>query len=121
MKLTKTLVEGAVPKARRYRLNDSLVPGLSLLVLPSGARPGQPLNGYHSQWKELRDEVGLPDCRPHDLRHTFASYGLSAGHGLDVIGQLLGHVSLQSTRRYAHLVEDAGRAAAARIGREVDV
>jgi integrase len=81
----------------------------------AGGRPDQPLGGYHSLWKELRDQVGLEDCRPHDLRHTFASYGLSAGHGLDVIGQLLGHVSLQSTRRYAHLIEDAGRAAAARV------
>jgi integrase len=81
----------------------------------AGGRPGQPLNGYHTFWKALRDEVGLVDCRPHDLRHTFASYGLSAGHGLDVIGQLLGHTSLQSTRRYAHLIEDAGRAAAARV------
>ena len=38
MKLTKTLVEGAAPRAQRYRLNDSLVPGLCLLVLPSGSR-----------------------------------------------------------------------------------
>ena len=37
MKLTKTLVEAARPRAQRYRLNDSLVPGLCLLVLPSGA------------------------------------------------------------------------------------
>lgn len=38
MKLTKTAVDGATPKANRYRLNDSLVPGLSVLVLPSGAK-----------------------------------------------------------------------------------
>lgn len=87
----------------------------------AGGRPGQPLGGYHTLWKELRDEVGLPDFRPHDLRHSFASLGLSAGHGLDVLGQLLGHVSLQSTRRYAHLVEDAARAAVARIEQEVGV
>ncbi len=90
MKLTKTLVEGAAPRARRYRLNDSLVPGLSMLVMPSGART------YY-------------------LRHRVASLGLSAGHGLDVLGQLLGHTSIQSTRRYAHLIEDSARAAVARI------
>lgn len=55
------------------------------------------------------------DFRPHDLRHSFASLGLSAGHGLDVLGQLLGHTSTQSTRRYAHLIEDSARAAVARI------
>lgn len=87
----------------------------------AGGRPRQPLGGYHSLWKELRDEVGLVDCRPHDLRHTFASYGLSAGHGIDVVGQLLGHTSLQSTRRYAHLIEDAGRAAAARVSDDLGV
>ncbi len=38
MKLTKTTAETAAPRATRYRLNDSLVPGLSLLVLPTGAR-----------------------------------------------------------------------------------
>lgn len=38
MKLTKTLIEGAAPRANRYRLNDSLVPGLCLLVLPSGVK-----------------------------------------------------------------------------------
>ena len=37
MKLTKTLVEAARPRAQRYRLNDSLMPGLSLG--PSGAPP----------------------------------------------------------------------------------
>jgi integrase len=87
----------------------------------AGARAGEPMGGYHKLWMELRDEVGLVDFRPHDLRHTFASLGLSAGHGLDVLGQLLGHTSIQSTRRYAHLVEDAARLAVARIEREVGV
>jgi hypothetical protein len=38
MKLTKTLVEGSVPGEKKYRLNDSVMPGLNLLVLPSGAK-----------------------------------------------------------------------------------
>lgn len=81
----------------------------------AGHLAGRPLGGYHALWKQLRDEVGLVDFRPHDLRHSFASLGLSAGHGLDVLGQLLGHTSIQSTRRYAHLIEDSARAAVARI------
>lgn len=35
--------------------------------------------------------------------------------------RLLGYTSIQSTRRYAHLVEDAARVAVARIEREVGV
>jgi integrase len=38
MKLTKTMVDGAAPKASRYRLADSLVPGLCLVIYPSGAK-----------------------------------------------------------------------------------
>lgn len=47
MKLTKTVVERAEPRAQRYRLNDSLVPGLCLLVLPSGART------YYLRFRQL--------------------------------------------------------------------
>jgi integrase len=100
---------------RRFHPND----GGEWVI--AGGRQGEALAGYHALWKELRDEVGLVDFRPHDLRHSFASLGLSAGHGLDVLGQLLGHTSIQSTRRYAHLVEDAARTAVARIEREVGV
>ena len=54
MKLTKTIVEGAVPRPRRYRLNDSLVPGLCLLVLPSGSRT------YYLRFRQLdgRQQIG---------------------------------------------------------------
>lgn len=48
----------------------------------------------------------------HDLRHSFASAALSAGLTLAQIGELLGHKSTQTTKRYAHLVEEAATAAA---------
>jgi integrase len=38
MKLTKTVVENAEPRERYYRLSDSVVPGLTLMVLPSGRK-----------------------------------------------------------------------------------
>jgi integrase len=36
MKLTKTTVETAQPKAKNYRISDAIVPGLCLMVMPSG-------------------------------------------------------------------------------------
>lgn len=49
--------------------------------------------------------------RLHDLRHSTASLMLNSGAPLEVVGQMLGHASLQTTRRYAHLAPAAARAA----------
>jgi len=64
-------------------------------------------------WEKVRVAAGCPDLRMHDLRHSFASAAVSAGLSLTQIGELLGHSSTQTTKRYAHLVEDAAKAAAA--------
>ena len=63
-------------------------------------------------WERIRREAGCPDLRMHDLRHSFASAALSAGLSLSQIGELLGHKSTQTTKRYAHLVEEVATAAA---------
>ncbi len=86
-----------------------------------GADPGRPLVGYRKLWLALLEEAGVADLRVHDLRHTFASYTLSAGQPLGVVGQLLGHRSTQTTSRYAHLVDDAARAAVERVSDDLGV
>lgn len=70
-------------------------------------------------WDAVRVEAGCPDLRMHDLRHSFASAALAAGFSLDQIGELLGHKSNQTTKRYAHLVEEMAAKAAADIGGEI--
>lgn len=65
-------------------------------------------------WRKVRTKAGCPDLRLHDLRHSFASAAISAGLTLDQIGELLGHASTQTTKRYAHLVDATAQAAAAR-------
>lgn len=56
-------------------------------------------------WSRIRKHAGLFDVRIHDLRHSFASVGASAGLGLFVVGSLLGHKSPATTTRYAHLAD----------------
>jgi len=58
----------------------------------------------------VQREADLPDVRIHDLRHTFASLLVSGGASLEIIGRLLGHSQMQTTQRYAHLMESPLRA-----------
>ena len=53
----------------------------------------------------------MEGVRLHDLRHTYASSLVSRGVSLHIVGRLLGHTQPQTTARYAHLDDDALRAA----------
>ena len=74
------------------------------------------LTGLFSHWRQIRMDVGLDDVRVHDLRHSYASRALALGESLTIIGRLLGHAKVETTAKYAHLVRDAEKAAAARTG-----
>ena len=84
--------------------------------LIEGSRQGHHLVGYRKLWLSMLSEAQIRDLRIHDLRHTFASYTLSHGHSLGVVGQLLGHRSTQTTARYAHLVDQVARSAVRQVG-----
>lgn len=68
--------------------------------------------GTPKLWLRARKLAGLEDVRLHDLRHSAASFALAGGLGLEVIGKLLGHADIKTTRRYAHLADGHVRAAA---------
>lgn len=59
-------------------------------------------------WRRVRRKCNLRGVRLYDLRHTFASAALSSGAPLEAISQLLGHKNPKTTRRYVHLMKDAG-------------
>lgn len=61
-----------------------------------------------ARWRAAAAAVGL-DRRLHDLRHTFASRLAQRGAGIQAIQQLLGHSSIQTTMRYAHLAPNSFR------------
>ena len=45
-------------------------------------------------------DAKLDDVSPHTLRHTFCKNLADQGYGLQIIAQLAGHESLETTRRY---------------------
>ena len=85
----------------------------------AGRRPGSRLASLHYPWGRIRKRAGLDGVRLHDLRHSFASGGLLVGENLPMIGKLLGHSQVQTTARYAHLVDDPVKAAADRIASRI--
>lgn len=74
------------------------------------------LKGHFKYWRKLLTAASIDGLRMHDLRRTFASVSLSSGVSLDQVGQVLGHASVQTTRGYAYLAQDAARAAAELTG-----
>jgi integrase len=94
--------------------------GKSEWVFP-GDIEGKPLKALHHVWRFVRKQTGLgQDARLYDLRHTFASVGISrVGLNLPIIGKLLGHTQARTTQRYAHLADDPAREAANKIAGEI--
>ncbi len=84
-------------------------------VIP-GNDPYQPRHDLKKPWDQIRAIARIEDVRLHDLRHTHASIGASAGFGLPIVGRLLGHTSAATTQRYAHIADDPARRASDAIG-----
>ena len=76
---------------------------------------GAPLREVRKTWIKACTISGIIDVRLHDLRHTFASLLASTGQSLLVVGELLGHSSTQTTKRYAHLYDEALRNATEQV------
>lgn len=84
-----------------------------------GKLDSSPLTDITTPWNRIRLLAGLTDFRMHDLRHTHASIGVSAGLSLPIIGKLLGHHNTATTQRYAHLADDPVAEASDMIGESI--
>ena len=91
------------------RQRQLIVPSGNPWLFP-GDSVGKPVREIRRFWLMVQREADLPDVRIHDLRHTFASLLVSGGASLEIIGRLLGHSQMQTTQRYAHLMESPLRA-----------
>jgi integrase len=72
------------------------------LVFPAPHSPSKPID-IRSAWDTALKKTGIFNFRFHDLRHTAASYLAMNQASLLEIGTLLGHKTVQMTKRYAHL------------------
>ncbi len=98
---------GVIKSIPRIPGNPWLFPGQS---------PNKPVSDIFLYWSKVRRELGMSDVRIHDLRHTFASFLVNAGHSLYEVQQMLGHGDPRTTMRYSHLGQDSLLAAAETVG-----
>ena len=66
-------------------------------------------------WATACKRVGVPWCRFHDLRHTWASWHAMAGTPMSVLQELGGWHSAEMVQRYAHLSPEHLAQAAERV------
>jgi len=90
-------------KTLRYRevpIVPALRPWLHHLPLSIG------FEGVKSGFRRAREKAGLPHVHFHDLRHSCASLLINMGIPLEVVRDILGHTTIKTTERYAHLHVD---------------
>ncbi|WP_448811064.1 tyrosine-type recombinase/integrase [Agromyces bauzanensis] len=85
--------------ARGKQSSDLLFAG------PDGGRLTNHNARRGADWETLREAIGRPDLRIHDLRHTFATILFDAGASAPDVQATLGHSSLQVTERYSRARE----------------
>lgn len=68
-----------------------------------GSNPLNADNIRKRNWTKDADEAGVRRIRIHDARHTYAALFMMNGGNIYELSKVLGHSSIKTTERYAHL------------------
>ena len=79
------------------------------------------IDGVKSSFRRARVKANLNHVNFHDLRHSCASILIGVGVDLYTVSKILGHASITTTQRYAHLVVGQQRSALEKIGNLCDL
>ena len=102
----------AIELLRARRAQDPL----GQFLFPGRSREA-PRADLSRPWRWLKVRADLKEVKLHDLRHTLASYMVSSGVPLAVIGRALGHTQAATTARYAHVADSSQRQAVNAVGK----
>ncbi|MDP0929039.1 site-specific integrase [Paracoccus onubensis] len=62
--------------------------------------------GLMEDFRDALELAEIEDFRFHDLRHTFATRMLRETGNLKLVSRLIGHSKVETTARYAHVLDD---------------
>lgn len=104
-------------RARRLGMILAAIPVTdSPWLFPSLRSPGRPRHSLRTFWRRLGERVGIPDLRPHDLRHSGASQDFRAGATVEQVQRVLGHKTPQMAQQtYIRLFPEQVKRPAARL------
>ena len=116
---TITLLVTKNGRMRRIPINSVLLPLLKdlkkktgpeglVFTFREGRKPGL---SFKTAWAKVLRLSGIPHCRFHDLRGTFASGLVACGVDLVRVMELLGHQDVKTTMIYAQGVPEERRRA----------
>jgi integrase len=100
-------------KTLRYRevpITPALRPWLKYLPLAIN------FEGVKTGFRRAREAAAMPEVHFHDLRHSCATILLQLGADLHVVREILGHTSIKTTERYAHVMLKPQREALTKLG-----
>ena len=109
---TLVIVGDAFEELKTWRSQRNSVTDV---VFPSINHPFKPFTNLDVHWKKALAEAEIVDFRFHDLRHTAASYLTQAGVPAITVAAILGHKTLQMTKRYSHLAIEHQKAAVMKV------
>lgn len=76
------------------------------LVFTNASGQHYAIHTFYKEYKKLVAQIGRPDARPHDLRHTCATVAIASGSDIKSVQDLMGHATAAFTLdRYAHTSE----------------
>lgn len=82
---------------------DTIKPNPEAPVFPSYRNPSRPYSDLSRAWRRIATYAGLDDLCLRDLRSGLATNAYDVGVPLPEIQEMLGHVRIETTRRYTKI------------------
>lgn len=108
------IAEHLVPLLRDH-LHDGITGGRDGLLFPAARGGHLTESTLYKAFYPAREEIGRPDLRWHDLRHTAGVQFALAGATMHEVMRWMGHGDIAMTLHYQHVAEGRGSAVAARL------
>ena len=76
-------------------------------LFPSPQDASQQLSSIKTAWRGIIKSSGIDNFRFYDLRHDFASKVMMQTGNIYLVSDLLNHRQIETTKRYAHLMNES--------------